>query len=115
MNVLPCTLDDGFPRFAGHRIEIAHPLTAPSGGPTLEIGIRPEFVSFSDDGIPVDIVKVNDAGRHSVVEVRHDDASIKILAAEGETLPAENARIRFDPAHTQVYADGWMINGEAGQ
>jgi glycerol transport system ATP-binding protein len=115
MNVLPCTLDDGFPRFAGHRIEIAHPLAAPTGAATLEIGVRPEFVSFSDDGIPVDIVKVSDAGRHSVVEVRHDGDSIKILAAEGQALPTEDVRIRFDPAHTQVYADGWMINGEAGQ
>jgi len=111
MNVLPCTLDGGFPHFAGQRIDIAHPLTAPAGATTLEIGVRPEFVHFSDEGIPVEIVKVSDAGRHSVIETRHDNVSIKMLAAEGAALPSERPRIRFDPAHTQVYADGWMVNG----
>jgi len=115
MNVLPCTLEDGFPHFAGQRIEIARPVTAPAGASTLEIGVRPEFVRFSEDGIPVEIVKVSDAGRHSVIETRHDDASIKILAAEGAALPSGAAHIRFDPAHTQVYADGWMIADGGGR
>jgi glycerol transport system ATP-binding protein len=115
MNVLPCTLEGGFPQFAGQRIEVAHPLTAPAGATTLEIGVRPEFVRFADEGVPVEIVKVSDAGRHSVIETRHDAVSIKILAAEGVRLPSERAHIRFDPAHTQVYADGWMIANGAGQ
>ena len=109
MNVLPCTLDKGFPRFAGHRIAIPHPIAAPAGAKTLEIGVRPEFVQFSDDGIPVEIVKVSDVGRHSVIETRHEGVSIKLLAPEGAGLPVQPPRINFDPAHTRVYADGWMI------
>ena len=30
----------------------------------LEVGVRPEFVDFSDDGIPVAIDKVEDLGRY---------------------------------------------------
>jgi glycerol transport system ATP-binding protein len=114
MNVLPCTLENGFPRFAGRRIDIPRPLVAPAGATTMEIGVRPEFVSFSDDGIPVEIVKVSDVGRHSVVEARHGGASIKLLAEEGAPVPSHGARIRFDPAHTQVYADGWMLTEGGG-
>ena len=109
MNVLPCTLQDGVPHFAGHRVPVAAPITAPTGASTLEIGVRPEFVRFSDKGIPVEIVKVSDVGRHSVIDAHHEGASIKLLAPEGAALPAGTARISFDPAHTRVYADGWMI------
>ena len=29
---------------------------------------------------------------------------------EGEDVPSVGAHIHFDPGHTQVYADGWMVN-----
>ncbi|MGH6922176.1 MAG: ABC transporter ATP-binding protein [Propylenella sp.] len=115
MNVLPCTLENGFPHFAGHRIEIAEPVSTPAGAKTLEVGVRPEFVTFSDRGVPVEIVRVSDVGRHSVVEARRNGHAIKILAPEGAALPSGEARVRFDPAHTQVYADGWMVTNGGRQ
>ena len=110
MNVLPCRLDNGTPYFADHAVATEHkPGDVPSGA-SLEIGVRPEFVSFDPDGIPVEIVKVSDAGRYQVVEARHQEWSIKLLAMDGQSLPADSPRVRFDPAHTQVYADGWMVS-----
>ena len=91
-------------------LNLPRALAAPGGAKAFEIGVRPEFVSFADDGIPVEIVKVSDVGRYSVVDTRHDGASIKVLAPEGMAVPAERAHIRFDPTHTQVYADGWMLS-----
>jgi hypothetical protein len=38
---------------------------------------------------------------------------IKLLAAEGVEVPADRACLAFDPAHTQVYADGWVA-GKGG-
>ena len=115
MNVLPCTVEGGFAVFAGNRVELEHPIAPPSGAEKLEIGVRPEFVRFAGDGIPVEIVKVSDAGRFSIVETRHAGTTIRLLAGEGAVLPSHSPRIRFDPAHTQVYADGWMIaDGAAG-
>ena len=58
----------------------------------------------------VEIVRISDAGRYSIVETRHGDHLIKLLAPEGEDLPSEDVHIRFDPGHTQVYADGWMVS-----
>jgi glycerol transport system ATP-binding protein len=108
MNVLPATFDDGIARFAGHAIEMkAAPKSRPNGA-RLEIGVRPEFVRFDSSGIPVDVTKVRDSGRYRIVETQHESTTIKLLVGEGASLPSGNAFLRFDPAHTQLYADGWI-------
>ena len=30
-------------------------------------------------------------------------------STDGAALPGEGARVRFDPAHTRLYADGWLV------
>jgi len=110
MNVLPCSLDNGTAYFEGHAVPTDHPVVHKTDGERLEIGIRPEFVRFADDGIPVQIAKVSDAGRFSIVEANHGDHIIKLLVPDGQAMPSENARLYFDPARTQVYADGWMVS-----
>ncbi len=110
MNVLPCTLDGETPYFDGVPVPIEHPAPGNGGAERLEIGVRPEFVSFADTGIPVEIVRLSDAGRYQIVDVRHGEHVIKLLAPEGAALPSESAHIRFDPAYTRVYADGWIMD-----
>jgi glycerol transport system ATP-binding protein len=104
MNLLPCETDAaGIARFAGHAI---------ARGRGTQIGVRPEFVRFAAEGLPVRIERVADLGRHRIVEARHGEQVIKAVVAEGQALPAENGHLAFDPAHTHVYADGWLV--EAG-
>jgi len=110
MNVLPCGLEGGAPVFSGMAVPTDHPIAHKPSGEKLEIGVRPEFVTFAKEGIPVEIIRVSDAGRFNIVDARHGDHMIKLLTPEGEELPSENAHIRFDPGHTQVYADGWMVS-----
>jgi glycerol transport system ATP-binding protein len=108
MNVLPCEVREGRAFFAGQPVATGN--TAPaSGSGKIEIGVRPEFVSFSPTGIPAEVVKVADAGRYRIVETRAADRSIKLLVPEGETIPAGKAHLAFDPTRTQVYQDGWMV------
>jgi glycerol transport system ATP-binding protein len=107
MNVLPATLDGGVARLFGHPIETAWPPKAQAPGARLEIGVRPEFVRFADAGIPVRVSRISDTGRHRIVETRCESATIKLLVGEGQQVPAESAFVRFDPAYTQIYADGW--------
>jgi len=113
MNVLPCTLEGVVPYFDGVPVPTEHPAPGPApgngGAARLEIGVRPEFVSFAEDGISVEIVKLSDVGRYQIVELRHGEHLIKLLAPEGAALPSESAYARFDPAHTRIYADGWMM------
>ena len=67
MNVLPCRIEGGDAILAGHQIELAGKIAEPPPGSRLEIGIRPEFISFAGEGLPVEIVKVSDAGRYQIV------------------------------------------------
>jgi glycerol transport system ATP-binding protein len=110
MNVLPATFEGGIARFFGHAVEIASPPKSqpPPAGARLELGVRPEFVYFSDAGIPVRVVRSSDAGRHRVVDAQHGDVVIKVLVGEGTEVPAEKGFLRFDPRYTQLYADGWI-------
>jgi len=111
MNVLPCSIDNGQVIFAGQQVQTVDVVSGAPNGRT-EIGIRPEFVSFSEQGLAVSIVKVIDVGRASIVEVRHADHIIKLLVPEGTSLPSAEAYIQFAPAHTHVYINGWLVGGD---
>ena len=115
MNVLPCGIDGDGAIFDGERIPLDVPTGRPRDAASLEIGVRPEFVRFSGDGFAVEIAKVDDLGRHRIVELRRGGHVIRMLAGEDDAIPSENPRIRFDPAYTRVYRDGWMMNGEPGR
>ena len=108
MNILPCEVVDGVARFAGQPIQVGNTGTRPPGGARTEIGVRPEFVRFAPDGIPVRVVRISDAGRHQIVETRHEDAVIRLLIDERDQVPAGTAHVSFDTEFTQLYVDGWL-------
>jgi glycerol transport system ATP-binding protein len=108
MNVLPCEVSDGVARFGGLAVPTANRAAGVASGARTEIGVRPEFVRFADQGIPVRVVRVADAGRHQIVETRHSDTVIRVLLGEHEAVPAHTAHLAFDPSFTRLYADGWL-------
>ncbi len=110
MNVLPCALDNGKPVFQNHQLDTDYPVDNGLQG-KLEVGVRPEFVDFSDDGIPVAIDKVEDLGRYQVVTVNHEDIAIKMIVNEGDSIPSESPKISFNPRYTRVYHDDWAVGG----
>jgi glycerol transport system ATP-binding protein len=111
MNVLPCRLEKGQPVFENNLLSLVYPVATDLSG-KLEIGIRPEFVSFCDDGIPVEIEKVEDLGRYQVVTVRHEAEQIKMLVDEDQAIPSESPQIQFDPANLRLYCDDWAVEAQ---
>jgi glycerol transport system ATP-binding protein len=110
MNVLPATVDGGVVRFQGQPVELRPaPAGAPPRGSRVELGVRPEFVRFAADGIPVRVVRVSETGRHRIVEARAAETALKVLVGEGAAVPVEQGFLRFDPDHTQLYVDGWSV------
>ena len=107
MNLLPCELrgDQAFFRDSHVPVEGGE---VQASGQRLEIGIRPEFVHFAPEGVPVEVVKVADAGRHRIVETRAGETSIKLLVEDGSAVPERRAHLAFDQSRTRVYADGWL-------
>ena len=109
MNFLPCRLEDGLPVVAGQRVALDRQIPAPAPRALLQLGVRPEFVQFADQGLAVDVGRVSDTGRYRVVETLLAGDKIRVLVPEGEPVPEGRAHLRFDPRHTQVYADGWVL------
>ena len=110
MNVLPCELSGERATFAGTVLQTSSTTTATPDSGVLEVGVRPEYVRFDDDGFAVEVVKIDDLGRYRIVEVRRDGHSIKMIADEDELIPSESPRVSFDPDHTRIYADGWVVD-----
>jgi glycerol transport system ATP-binding protein len=106
MNLLPCEVKGGKAFVAGTEVPTANAKSA-SGG-KLEIGVRPEFVSFAKKGLEADVVRVSDIGRYRVVETHVAGSKVKLIVAEGDDIPTGKAKLAFDPSHTQVYSDGWI-------
>ena len=74
-----------------------------------QVGIRPEFINFSKDGIEVKIKRVSDTGRHKVVDAECSSGNIKILANSSTEIPSGSTHITFDQKYTYVYGDNWII------
>ncbi len=106
MNVIPCDMDNGTAYFGGVAIQTAN--RTDRTGPGVELGVRPEFVRFSDTGVPATITKVSDAGRHRIVETRCGGATVRMLVSEEQEIPADGVKLAFDVANTRLYADGWL-------
>ena len=106
MNLLTAHCQAGRLRSLGHDFGAAPNLVRHHE--TVQLGVRPEFVRFVDGGIPVRIHKVDDLGRHQVVEVESHDERLKIIVPEGDEIPAERPAIRFDPEQTHCFLDGWL-------
>jgi glycerol transport system ATP-binding protein len=112
MNVLPAEVSNGKAQFAGKAINVENARGKLPEGKRLEFGVRPEFVSLSKKGIPVDITKVSDTGRNRIVAARHGDTQIHLLVGEDTSIPSGRAHVTFDPGHTRLYADGWLVGRE---
>lgn len=108
MNVLPGEFDGERAVFGGHTIDNGAWRQKLGAGESFEIGIRPEFVFFTDSGIPVTIESVSDVGRFRIVNVLHDSHSIKLILPEDEALPSASPFVQFRKDRAALYVDGWL-------
>jgi glycerol transport system ATP-binding protein len=89
-------------------------VTVPLGaayGPTTgrtQIGIRPEYVLLSDEGIPVSVKRVEDVGRHRIVRAELQGQPLNAILAEETSVPAD-PRVSFATARINVYANDWRV------
>lgn len=113
MNVLPCDVQQGAAFFQGHPINLEGAIDTSLTGKS-EIGIRPEYVSISDQGLEATIRKVSDVGRHNVVDAMIGNTAIK--AVVNDTVPAqgETIHLSFNSVKTRLYRDGWIASKAEG-
>ncbi len=112
MNVLPAKVEGATAYLEGCELPLGR------GYPALgdvEIGVRPEFARLSEngEGLPVQVRRVEDVGRHKIVRADFFGREVNVVAPEGAAVSDRVNRIVFDPARVNVYADGWIVEGEA--
>jgi len=109
MNILSCDIDHGKASVDGFQISINNTIKENINFAKTEIGIRPEFVTFGNNGIPVKIIKVSNTGRHKIVETECTSGKIKVLLHSSKEIPSESAFLSFDKKHTYAYGDSRLI------
>jgi glycerol transport system ATP-binding protein len=73
-------------------------------------GGAPRVCPVRRPGLAVEVDRVSDTGRYRIVETRLAGNKVRVLVPEGQPVPEGRAHLHFDPRHTQVYADGWIIS-----
>lgn len=112
MNVIPAIVEGNVASINGSRVPLGRGYGNLKG--KVEIGVRPEFARLSaSEGLPVKVRRVEDVGRHKIIRAEFFGTDINILADEGAPIGADMNRVVFDPAHVNVYADDWRVEGEA--
>jgi len=108
MNLLDAEISGSEARLQGVSVELGA-VYGPTSGRT-QIGIRPEYVTVSDEGLPVTVKRVEDVGRHRIVRAELGGQPLNAILPEGMTIPADGARMAFAPAKINVYANDWRVS-----
>lgn len=109
MNVLPCEVSAEGVRISGVAIDIAQQKFTVDQEKRYEIGIRPEFISFAPEGLPVEVVSVRDTGRNKIVETDFLGNKLKVLVPEGANVPEGHAFVQLDKNYTLLYENDWIV------
>ena len=111
MNILPVLVDQGRASFQGVDIALEGAVTG-QGGRT-ELGVRPEFVTLADTGLPARVRKVSDVGRHAVIEAMVGESPVKAVVEEANVTQGQEVHLAFRPDQTRLYRDGWIATEAA--
>ena len=110
MNILPCEINKGAVAVNGTKIETSNSKIDNSNFSKIEIGVRPEFISFNKDGLPVKILNVSNTGKNKIIETESDSGKIKLITKASEKIPEGSAFLTFKKEYTYVYGDNWIVD-----
>jgi glycerol transport system ATP-binding protein len=116
MNFLACTLDGNTARVDGAGIVLDDEMAA-MGKKTpgkLELGIRPMFLEvhaqYVEGSIPANIKAVEDQGSFKILTISLAGNTLRARLPEGQTVPANEAWLRFPTRWTKLFADGRLVS-----
>ena len=108
MNIIPCKTKGGKAYIGNTSVPLEGPITGKLGN-IVEIGIRPEFVSFGTGGVPAHVRKVVDVGKHKVLELMVGESKISAITTGDVPLQGESVNLAFERSMTRLYSDGWIV------
>ncbi|WP_424972123.1 ABC transporter ATP-binding protein [Dinoroseobacter sp. S76] len=112
MNVIPAAIERNMANVHGAQVSLTQAFAPLSG--KVELGVRPEYVTLTEgEGLPVQVRRVEDVGRHKIIRADLFGTEINIVAGEDTAISPDMTRVTFDPDHVNVYVDDWRKEGEA--
>ena len=114
MNLLDCQLEGKDAVVDGGRVPLNEATAQRAHNATgrLQLGIRPEFLSFDargQSGLPVRVEQVDDLGNFQILTVRLGGELLKVKIPEDAEPPGEDGTLQFPPDWTRLYADGQLV------
>ena len=115
MNLLDAKVDGTSAKVAGGVVDLGTGYG--SSGGKVQIGVRPEFVRLSSGGagLPANIQRVEDVGRHKIVRLDLGGSSISAIVSEEQSVPSSAVKVSCEPSKINVYADDWRLAPLEGQ
>ncbi len=113
MNILPCTFEGEGVSVAGQTLKLEKRYSPQPSDVSLELGIRPEHITFSSkegEGLPVLVEKIDETGRDKIVQVRLKELSLHVVVEEFSHSVGEKVYILFDPMYTHIYANERLLS-----
>ena len=109
MNIIPAKINNDKATIGHHQIELNNKFGKLNG--KIELGIRPEFIKFSNDpdAIPVEIKRIEDVGHYKIARARYQDYDINIIINEDDEFSPEMKGIVFDKDKISIYVDDWRV------
>lgn len=108
MNFLPASVEGGKVKIGEGTVDLDADYGSLQGH--VQLGIRPEFVTLTKGkGLPVSINRVQDAGRHRVINVTLYGHDINIVADADFVIDSDMNTVAFDPAKIGIFCDDWRV------
>lgn len=109
MNILPAKIIGNKAIIGVHKIILGSAYK--DSGASMEIGVRPEYSSLSNDpsDLPIEIKRIEDVGHYKIIRAAHQNHNINIIAKEGEEISEDMKFVSFDQARLNVYGDNWLV------
>ena len=115
MNIAPCQLEGNKAIIEGHEIVLDRTYKSIPKAAKVEVGIRPEYLNLvppGGKGLPVQIQKVDDIGRHKIVRVSLQNLEFNVVMPELSGMTGDKANLVFDIDHTNIYINDHLVTGE---
>ena len=112
MNILEVEVSGNIADLQGNKVKLTQTYKNLCG--TVELGIRPEFISLCEDGkgIKIEIVRVEDVAHHKIVRAKFNNKDINIIVPENVQITPTMNSMTFDMTRVNVYLNSWLVEGE---
>ena len=80
----------------------------------LELGIRPEFITLTNNvnDIKIDIDRVEDVAHHKIVRARYNNKKINLIVSEDQKITDGMTYMSLNKEKIIVYVDSWLVEGD---